>query len=63
MFHFFFQPFGNAGSTNIPVAIVNDNSKYGGTSARPKAGPPPRTINKQSGQIDVISSKTSTIQV
>lgn len=57
------KPFGNVSSTNIPVAIVNDNSKYGGSSSRPKAGPPPRTPSKQSGQIDVISSKTSTIQV
>lgn len=56
------KPFGNAGSTNIPVAIVNDNSKYGGTSSRPRAGPPPRPINKP-GQNDVNSSKPSTIQV
>ncbi|XP_064093770.1 uncharacterized protein LOC135206281 isoform X1 [Macrobrachium nipponense] len=56
------KPFGNASSTNIPVAIVNDNSKYGGTSSRPRAGPPPRPINKP-GQNDVNSSKPSTIQV
>ncbi|KAK7086165.1 hypothetical protein SK128_016999, partial [Halocaridina rubra] len=56
------KPFGNTPSTNIPVAIINDNSKYGGVG-RPKAGPPPRNVNKPVGQIDVISSKTSTIQV
>ncbi|ROT68418.1 putative pre-mRNA 3 [Penaeus vannamei] len=59
------KPFGNTPSS-IPVAIVNDNSKYGGSgSQRPKAGPPPR--NKGMGQIDVIGGasnpKTSTIQV
>lgn len=60
------KPFGNTPNT-IPVTIVNDNSKYGGSgSQRPKAGPPPR--NKGMGQIDVIGgassvNKTSTIQV
>ncbi|XP_076060088.1 uncharacterized protein LOC143036515 isoform X2 [Oratosquilla oratoria] len=61
------KPFGNTAS-NIPVAIVNDNSKYNAglptVGSRAKAGPPPRS--KAPGAIDVIGgnqSKGNTIQV
>ncbi|KAG8235227.1 hypothetical protein J437_LFUL015919 [Ladona fulva] len=39
-------------SGNIPVAIVNDNSKYSGSMGPKKAGPPPG--RKLAGSIDVI---------
>ncbi|XP_046392961.1 pre-mRNA 3'-end-processing factor FIP1 isoform X2 [Ischnura elegans] len=43
---------GGPGKGNIPVAIVNDNSKYSGSMGPKKAGPPPG--RKLAGSIDVI---------
>lgn len=36
----------------IPIAVVNENSKYAGSVAVKKAGPPP--ARKMAGAIDVI---------
>lgn len=42
----------------IPIASVNENSKYAGMGVTKKAGPPPG--RKQSGTIDVIGGGTPT---
>ena len=52
------QP-GSARPGSIPVAIVNDNSKYASALGMRKAGPPPG--RKVAGSIDVIGSGGGTL--
>ena len=42
----------SAAPAPIPISVVNENSKYAGSVAVKKAGPPP--ARKMAGAIDVI---------